>query len=150
MSEMPRRCCLLLLLLLFLSACSALPGDSASPVVIEWTTVTEVETAGFNLYRSESPQGPFTQINADMIPASGQALTGSKYRYEDRDATPGHTYYYQLEDVELGGATTRHPAAAVTAESPFALSLPEIVVIVVAAAGALAVVLLAARRRAAS
>lgn len=111
-----------ILLLCILAGCSAFPGATASPVVIEWTTATEVDTAGFNLYRSESPDGPFVQINSELIPASGQALTGSKYRYEDSEAMPGRTYYYQLEDVEFNGTTTKHPPAAVSANS--ALPIP--------------------------
>lgn len=83
-------------------------------VVVQWTTATEINTAGFNLYRAERAEGPYTKINAQLIPAS-DALTGGKYQYEDTTVVAGKTYYYQLEDVEYGGATARHGPIVVTA-----------------------------------
>ncbi|MBI4786901.1 MAG: hypothetical protein HY782_07645, partial [Chloroflexi bacterium] len=43
------------------------------------------------------------------------SLVGGKYRFQDANVTPGQTYYYQLEDVETGGATTRHGPIVITA-----------------------------------
>jgi hypothetical protein len=87
-----------------LAAC----GPAQASVVIEWATANEVNTAGFNLYRGDSPAGPFTLVNSSLIPASSDPLTGGQYRYEDTSVQAGRTYYYQLEDVEYSGATTRH------------------------------------------
>ncbi len=89
---------------------------STAPNVLTWTTASEVNTVGFNLYRSESKDGPFTQINTQVIPTTGDAVTGSKYRYEDKEVLAGRTYYYQLEDVEAGGTTTRHGPIIITAQ----------------------------------
>ena len=77
-------------------------------VIVEWTTASEVDTAGFNLYRSEDPDGPFTRINDHLIPASPDPLLGGSYAFTDTDVVAGHTYYYQLEDVEIDGTATRH------------------------------------------
>ncbi len=77
-------------------------------VIVEWSTASELETAGFNLYRSESPEGPFTRINERLIPGSPDPLTGGSYEYLDSDVDAGVTYYYQLEDVETSGTLTRH------------------------------------------
>lgn len=103
----------LMLFSLSLAACSPAP----TRIVIEWTTATEINTAGFNLYRSESKDGPFTKVNATLVPASNDPLVGGKYRYEDTSVTPGRTYYYQLEDVEFGGASKRHGPIVVTASA---------------------------------
>ncbi len=86
-------------------------------VTLQWATGSEVNTAGFNVYRSEQAAGPFKRINAALIPASGSALTGARYAYQDAAAARGRTYFYQLEDVELDGASVRH--------APVAVSLPE-------------------------
>lgn len=48
-------------------------------VVLNWTTGSEINTAGFNLYRSESEDGPYARINPQLIPASGEALLGGTY-----------------------------------------------------------------------
>lgn len=100
-----------LLAIIFLTSCSAAPPR----ILVEWTTGSEMNTAGFNLYRSSQPGGPFVRINADLIPASSDPLAGGKYKYEDRAVTPGQTYYYKLEDVELGGAKAEHGPIKITA-----------------------------------
>lgn len=78
-------------------------------LIIEWSTESQVDTAGFFLYRGGSPEGPWTQVNATLIPATDDVLTGGQYRYADTAVLPGHTYYYELEDVELGGRRDRQP-----------------------------------------
>ena len=98
------------LALLALAACAPTPAR----IVVQWTTATEINTAGFNVYRSERAEGPYTKLNAQLIPAS-DALTGGKYQYEDTTVVAGKTYYYQLEDVEYGGATARHGPIVITA-----------------------------------
>lgn len=80
----------------------------AATVIVEWSTASELDTAGFNLYRSDTPAGPFTRVNEELIPASPDPLIGGSYRFTDTNVVAGHTYYYQLEDVEINGTTTRH------------------------------------------
>ncbi len=111
------RIVLLLFIMLGLAACAPVVIPTTTRVIVEWTTASELNTAGFNLYRSESKDGPYTKINATLIPASANPLTGSHYRVEDNTAVPGQTYYYQLEDVELNGTTTRH--------EPYMMTVPE-------------------------
>ncbi len=86
-------------------------------VTLSWTTASEVNTAGFNLYRSENPNGPFTRINPQLIAASIDPVAGGKYQYQDTSIVSGRTYYYQLEDVELNGKSTRHDPIVVNAPS---------------------------------
>lgn len=88
-----------------------------TPIVIEWQTETEVNAAGFHLYRAEDPAGPFTRLNEQLIPARGSAISGATYEYVDEDVTPGVSYYYRLEDVELDSRTTQHDIVTFTAPS---------------------------------
>jgi hypothetical protein len=86
-------------------------------VVIAWETASEMDTAGFNLYRGDQETGPFQQVNAGLIPGADDPLTGGSYEFVDSNVTAGTTYYYQLEEVELSGArvvveTTSVQAAA--------------------------------------
>jgi hypothetical protein len=95
----PLRLIALLIIVLALSGCAA-------PVRVEWTTETEMNTAGFNLYRGESADGPFdVKVNAQLIPPAADPLTGGKYQYVDQTARAGVTYYYRLEEVERNGGT---------------------------------------------
>lgn len=81
----------------------------AAPVRVEWKTETEMNTAGFNLYRGESPDGPFdVKVNAELIPPADDPLTGKAYMYVDETALPGVTYYYQLQEVEKDGRTNSY------------------------------------------
>jgi hypothetical protein len=94
----------------------AMISPANAMVTVEWTTATELNTAGFNLYRSEISAGPFERVNEDLISASADPLVGAKYVFIDTGVVAGRTYYYQLEDVEIGGATTRHGPIQVKAE----------------------------------
>jgi hypothetical protein len=90
-----------------LLAYQAWHSASDAVVVVEWKTASEINTAGFNLYRSD-PQGQQNvPVNATLIPASPDPLTGGSYQYQDRDVSPGHTYSYELEEVEANGAASR-------------------------------------------
>ncbi len=75
-------------------------------VTLTWETATEVNNAGFNLYRARLNNGSYIKINDTLIPAQGNAVSGASYSYED---TPGKgTFYYKLEDVDETGVSTMH------------------------------------------
>ena len=76
---------------------------TAAGVVIRWTTESSVDNAGFNLLRSESRSGPYTQINSALIAGSGTTGESSAYVFTDGAAKPGVVYYYRLEEVSFGG-----------------------------------------------
>ena len=91
-------------------------ASRSASVVVDWTTASELDTVGFNLSRGDTPEGPFTQVNSELIPASSDPLTGSAYQYIDHNVYPGRVYYYQLEDIDTNGATTRHGPIEVKAQ----------------------------------
>jgi hypothetical protein len=74
-----------------------------SQVTVQWTTASEIDNAGFNIYRSRSAEGPWVQVNETLIAAQGDASYGATYKFEDR---PGYgAFYYQIEDVDYNGQT---------------------------------------------
>jgi hypothetical protein len=108
-------------------------------VVVEWSTASEVDTAGYYLYRSEKPGGPFDRVNKNLIPASNDPLVGGSYSYEDTGVQAGKTYYYQLEDIELDGSRTIHGPIEIAATSRGRIEmLLAAVLAIVGAAGAIA------------
>ena len=88
-------------------------------VEIAWTTESEVNNLGFNLYRSESKDANYEKI-AGLIEGAGNSTTQNTYNYTDTEVVPGHTYYYQLEDVSNSGKTEKHDAISVVVEENIA------------------------------
>ena len=83
-------------------------------VLIRWSTASEIETEGFNLYRAEDADGDYEQINGALIPGRGSAAEGAHYRFVDDDVERRNTYYYLLEDVDTDGQATLHGPVKVT------------------------------------
>ena len=75
----------------------------AGPVVVTWTTESEVDNAGFNLRRSERRDSGFTLLNPVLIAGAGTTGERQTYTFTDTSAKPGVEYYYQIEEVSLGG-----------------------------------------------
>ncbi len=75
-------------------------------VMVMWETGTEIDNAGFNLYRAVSEAGPWVKVNQSLIAAEGDPVSGAAYSFVDQ---PGRgAFYYQLEDLDLSGVTTLH------------------------------------------
>jgi hypothetical protein len=77
----------------------ATPGSDK--ILVEWETATELETSGFNLYRSQD-SGSKGKPVGDTFPARGDGITGAKYSYPDADIIQDVRYYYTLEEIPLG------------------------------------------------
>jgi hypothetical protein len=72
-------------------------------VVIQWTTQSEVDNAGFNILRSQTKTGMFKIVNAQLIPGAGTTAEQNTYTWTDTTAKPNVVYYYQIEDVSFAG-----------------------------------------------
>jgi len=94
--------------LLFALGVAAVRVGSPARVVVTWETASEVETAGFHVFRARSPDGDFGRVTETPVPAQGDPLVGAAYRYEDTDVAWGQRYVYQLEEVELDGTRNRY------------------------------------------
>ncbi|MCG3212580.1 MAG: hypothetical protein FOGNACKC_06250 [Anaerolineae bacterium] len=76
-------------------------------VTVTWETGTEIDTAGFNLYRSVAEDGPYSKINLTIIPAKGDVTSGDVYFFLDADASDLDTlYFYKLEEIDINGIST--------------------------------------------
>ena len=93
---------------------TATPGNGT--VTLVWETATEIDNLGFNLYRSEALDGDYVPLNQTLIPSQVPpgSPTGATYTWVDEDVSSGLTYYYELEDIDVYGNSTRHgPVSAI-------------------------------------
>jgi hypothetical protein len=85
-----------------------------SRVTLTWSTASEIDNAGFNLYRAESENGNYIKINISLISAIGSTTQGASYEFTDTDVQNRKAYYYKLEDIDTNGTSTFHgPVKAV-------------------------------------
>jgi hypothetical protein len=95
-----------------LSSFEAIP--ESGKVTLKWVTESEIDNAGFNIYRAEAEDGEYVKINTSLIPAEGSPTQGASYQYVDENVKNRTTYYYKLEDIDLNGNSTMHgPVSAV-------------------------------------
>jgi len=95
-----------------LSSFTAISSDKA--VILKWTTESEIDNAGFNIYRAESADGQYVKINPSLIQAEASSTSGATYKYVDDRVRNRTTYYYKLEDIDIYGMSTTHgPVSAV-------------------------------------
>jgi hypothetical protein len=80
----------------------------AERAILVWETAVETDTLGFNVLRGASAEGPWTPVNAALIPAEGGAASG--HTYVLRDAPGPGTWHYRLEELGAGGKRGAHPA----------------------------------------
>ena len=91
-----------------MSALKATPSNKQ--VKLNWQTETEMDTAGFNVWRAEG----FKKVNESMIPAEGSPIMGTDYDFFDKWVMNGKLYYYLVEDIDTSGIGTFHgPVKAV-------------------------------------
>jgi hypothetical protein len=82
---------------------------SRGTVTLQWVTATEIDTAGFILFRSATEGGARVQVTPALIAAQGGGVTGASYSVTDY---PGNgTYYYWLVDVDYSGQSGLHGPA---------------------------------------
>ena len=72
-------------------------------VILKWTTESEVDNAGFYIYRSETKGGEFKVVNPKLIQGAGTTAERTDYTWTDSAAKPNTVYYYRIEDVAHAG-----------------------------------------------
>lgn len=84
-----------------LSQFHAEPTDTG--VILKWTTESELDNAGFYIYRSKTKDGKFRIVNRSMIQGAGTTGERNEYTWTDSTAKPNTVYYYRIEDVSHAG-----------------------------------------------
>jgi hypothetical protein len=81
-------------------------------VALAWATTSEIENAGFNLYRARKDDTgnyiDIVKLTDKLIPTQGVSHNGISYSYVDSGVVSGNTYYYAIEDVDFKGKSKIH------------------------------------------
>jgi hypothetical protein len=88
-----------------LSSFTAVVEDSQ--IILKWITTSEINNLGFDVYRSESPDGEFVKVNPAYIKGAGTDVTPHSYQFVDSIVEIGKTYYYYIEDISFSGERNR-------------------------------------------
>ena len=72
-------------------------------VILKWITESEIDNAGFYIYRSETRNGEFKIVNPTMIQGAGTTSERHTYTWTDTTAKPNTVYYYRIEDISHAG-----------------------------------------------
>lgn len=110
--------------LLFLLAPAA-HAQTAHSATVGWTYIQGTDAAvGFNVYRSTTSGGPYTQLNTTVIPLATLS-------YTDGSVVGGQTYYYVVDAQDANGvhsAYSPESLAAVIPGNPTAPTRPTVTV----------------------
>lgn len=83
---------------------------AGSTPTIYWTTQSETNNSGWNLYRSQTEDySQAMNINNELIAGAGTTSQPTNYTYDDEyPVQAGQTYWYWLESVENNGTTDNY------------------------------------------
>lgn len=74
---------------------------------ISWSTASEHDNFGFDIYRSQDPEGPFTRLNKSPVEGAGTVDEPRSYEWVDATIDPRETYYYYVESISMAGVRER-------------------------------------------
>lgn len=94
--------CVLGLLLLCITSASAAAASNS----LTWRVKDEKAVFGYIVYRAEHREGPFRRVNAEIIRRHREVPT-DQYRFDDRSAETGKTYYYFIDVISEHGRKQR-------------------------------------------
>ncbi len=82
----------------------------ADVIALSWSPSLATDTRGYNVYRSQTPGGPYVRANTDVI-------IGSSY-YADTGLDQLTTYYYRIGAVDQSGVPSLLSAAVSRSTAP--------------------------------
>ena len=110
MSFIPRLWPLLVVLCAWHAAAATVCGSQAAVPPAQrlsntarWTTASEDENFGYDVYRGEAQKGPFTRLTKQPILGHGTTAQTHDYQYVDDAIDPCKEYWYYVESISNEG-----------------------------------------------
>lgn len=74
---------------------------------IRWSTASEVDNFGYDVYRADAEEGPFERITEEPVPGAGTTDSPTAYSFEDENIDPTKPYWYYVESISLSNERER-------------------------------------------
>ncbi len=68
-----------------------------------WSTASELDNFGYDVYRGDSEEGPFERLTTDPIQGAGTTDEPQQYSYRDENIDPCKAYWYYVEAISTSG-----------------------------------------------
>jgi hypothetical protein len=89
-----------------LSSFSGIAQEGA--VKLQWSTQSEIDNLGFNIYRRLQDEKIFQKINNSLIEGAGTSSQKQNYDFMDTHISQAGTYEYKLEQKDINGRSEWH------------------------------------------
>jgi hypothetical protein len=89
-----------------------------SMIQLTWTTASENNNLGFNIYKTTAGDDSWNKLNSSLIEGQGTVSYSSNYTFVDSKITTGETYQYKLESLSVNGLTIEEKIIEVTVPVP--------------------------------
>ena len=83
---------------------SASPADQRIANTARWSTASEQDSFGFDVFRGDTEKGEFTKLTKEPIHGAGTSDETHKYEYRDDSIDPCREYWYYVEGISTSGA----------------------------------------------
>jgi hypothetical protein len=83
-------------------------------VMLQWTTQSETNVSGYYIFRNTANSLSTAQRVNNFIIEATNTSGEANYSYTDMEATPGNTYYYWLQNIDMSGEFVFHGPISVT------------------------------------
>jgi hypothetical protein len=82
-----------------------LPAAEDQPLTnsIRWTTASEVDNFGYDVYRGTSEDGPFVKVTERPLTGAGTTDVPQEYHFEDSSIQACTDYWYYVESISNSG-----------------------------------------------
>lgn len=82
---------------------SKLPSEQRVANTARWTTASEQDSFGFEVYRGDSEKGEFAKLTREPILGAGTSDETHKYEFRDDTIDPCRDYWYYVESIDTKG-----------------------------------------------
>lgn len=79
------------------------PSPPGSGPLLKWTVAEAASVYGFQIFRSESEEGPFVLMNATPIHADTENNDSQSFQWRDNNVRSGSAYYYSIGILRING-----------------------------------------------